>query len=798
MQFRALLSIFLASSTLAIASPTRGNGPVTSTMTGSFPLKNAGFEENKGQVRTTKGGNATHVRYRLDDAGTTLFLLEDGIAYQFERAHYPEGPDASTNTIEYETYRMNMVLEGARPDPPISAEDPTPGLLHYYTRNTRNVRSFRKITYHDVYPHIDWVIHVTEKGVKYDFVVRPGGDVDRIRLRFEHQEELRIDGTGSLIHGNRLGRFVEAAPVSFQAGGAVATKFVLDGNVLRFDVGAFDTSLPLTIDPDRIWGTYFGQTFGTDNRAGCALGPDGAIHLTGVASSSLDIAENGHQMTHGGGGNDAFLAKFDPNGILEWATFYGGDASDVGNACAVDANGNVFLAGTTRSTNGIAAGGHQLSHGSTTPEDATDAFLVKFNSDGERLWGTYYGGTVPDLGNSCATDADGNVYLAGETSSLLGISFDGHQTSNGGGQDAFLVKFNADGVRQWASFYGGTAADIGWSCATAANGDVLLCGQTASTDAITFPGAFQESLGGGFNDAFLVRFSTSGTRLWSTYYGGLDRDRGFACTVGANGDIYLAGETLSQESIWFAGHQQFNAGGALGSGGDAFLTKFTPDGMRVWGTYYGGTSSEQGSACTVDAMGNVYLAGRTASDDAIADEGLQNDYSGVFDAFLVKFNADGVREWGTYYGGNEDDRGHGCVASNDGSIYLCGQAGSPTGIAQDGHQMTAIGQSAFLAKLDAGPSSGIRDHNSINAHLWPNPATDDALFIRLPLDWPLHNVEVAIHDITGRTVRDSGLGVISDKQSLRIQLDRTLKNGAYLLSIQANGRTLTERFVIRR
>jgi hypothetical protein len=145
-----------------------------------------------------------------------------------------------------------------------------------------------------------------------------------------------------------------------------------------------------------------------------------------------------------------------------------------------------------------------------------------------RLWGTYYGGSGSggDLGYSCSTDASGNVYLAGYTSSNTGTiiaTAGSHQSTNGGGtSDAFLVKFNLSGVRQWGTYYGGAGDDLGYSCATAGAGNVYLAGYTASNTGtiLATAGSHQSTYGGGTYDAFFLKFNTSGLRLWGTYYGG--------------------------------------------------------------------------------------------------------------------------------------------------------------------------------------------------------------------------------------------------------------------------------------
>src|SRR5690606_8724763 len=192
----------------------------------------------------------------------------------------------------------------------------------------------------------------------------------------------------------------------------------------------------------------------------------------------------GHQNTDGGD-SDAFLVKFNSAGVRQWATYYGGTQTDHGYSCATDGSGNVYLAGWTRSTTNLAAGGHQNTHANPGAGRTNfDAFLVKFNSAGIRQWATFYRGNNNDIGLTCNTEGSGNVYLAGWTRSTTNIASGGHQNTHanpGAGSttfDAFLVKFNSAGIRQWATFYGGNNDDIGRSCTTDGSGNVYLAGET--------------------------------------------------------------------------------------------------------------------------------------------------------------------------------------------------------------------------------------------------------------------------------------------------------------------------------
>ncbi len=663
-----------------------------------------GFEENRGQMLTSEGGSASFVRFRYSAANTHIFLLDNGIAYQFDRTYLPDGYDALLQEarqnpenqkqldqfrakVRTETYRMDMVLEGANLHARITTEDRSGNYVNYYSHGAMNVHRFGQVTYHDVYPGIDWKVYTTEKGIEYDFIVHPGADPAQIRLRFKDQEELALDNAGRLVHGNRLGRFIEDAPVSFQADVEVKTRFILENDLLRFELGAYDRSQSLTIDPARIWATYYGST-GDDAAYSTAVDGSGNVYLAGQTKSSGSIASGGHQNSIGGN-YDAYLVKFNASGARLWATYYGGAADDGGTSCAVDASGNVYLAGFTKSTSGIATSGHQGTFGGEQ-----DAFLVKFNSSGVRQWGTYYGGATFDYGASCAVDGSSDVYLAGTTNSNLAISSAGHQNTYNGNYDAFVVKFNTSGVRQWGSYYGGTNGENGNACAVDGSSNVYLGGQTNSTGSISASG-HQGTFGGGTGDGFLVKFNAAGVRQWGTYYGDAGNDFAHGCVVDGTGSVYLAGESTSSTAIAIGGFQNTRKGSI-----DAFLVKFNTSGTRQWGTYYGGTAADRGWSCVVDASDHIYLIGQTISAGGISKAGLQNVLGGGADAFVVKFDTGGIRHWGSYYGGSGDDSGRSGAVDANGNIYVAGYTSSTGFIAAGGFQNTFGGTyDGFLAKL---------------------------------------------------------------------------------------------------
>ena len=326
----------------------------------------------------------------------------------------------------------------------------------------------------------------------------------------------------------------------------------------------------------RLWGTYYGG-IKNDEFLNVAIDNGGNVYCSGKTLSSTGISTSGsHQSIFGGGGNydnDAMLVKFNSSGVRQWGTYYGDTGNDWGYAVAIDANSNVYFGGFTSSSTGITTAG---SHQTTFNGGFSDAFLAKFDNNGVRQWGTYYGGSGLDYFSDIATSSNGEVYAVGVTDSNSGISSPGsHLTTYGGGiQDAFLVKFNTSGVRQWGTYFGGSADDQGLACSTDPLGNVIIVGETASTAGISRPGNHQTVYGGGNNDAFIAKFSSAGTQQFGSYYGGTGSDAAKGCAIDNTGtNIFMGGKTQSNDgtSIASAGSHQ----PSMATAADAFLVLFS-------------------------------------------------------------------------------------------------------------------------------------------------------------------------------------------------------------------------------
>lgn len=228
--------------------------------------------------------------------------------------------------------------------------------------------------------------------------------------------------------------------------------------------------------------------------------------MSGPTTATNMISTPGAHQATGCGKWDAFLVKFNPGGVRQWGTYYGGNEVDEGYSCNADLLGNVYLSGNTESNMGITTPG---AHRTTFAGPREDSYLIKFNGNGVRQWGTYYGG-MPSSCNefeSCSVDLSGNVYLLGFTNVATGIAtpsaFQDSFASAYSTQD-FLVKFNTNGIRDWGTYIRGLPE----ACATDAFGNLYLSGR-AGDSVLSTSGAYQTTPGNlpGYSDAFLIKFT---------------------------------------------------------------------------------------------------------------------------------------------------------------------------------------------------------------------------------------------------------------------------------------------------
>jgi uncharacterized protein (TIGR02145 family) len=679
-------------------------GVAENAITKSPSLASA-FIENKGQIIDQNNNPNPEVLYVLNTPGMNMQLRWGGFSYDVYQK--------SVNSDSIQIRRIDFNLVGSNPQCEVLTSGASAGYTNYYTAGTpsegvTNVHSYKTVTYKDIYPGIDLqFITSNETQFKYNFVVHPGGSIDDIRIRINGPEKVKKIRDG-LCFDTDLGNVEESIPSCFFRTDGVDVQ--VDGKFYKIEKHLYGFRLErpapegsvLFIDPvpTRRWGTYFG---GTESEAtyfhGCITDESGNILIAGETTSTGNIATAGAFQTTLSGSEDAFLAKFSSSGQQLWGTYYGGNSTTQGYSCTIDPSGNIYLCGTTTSTTGVATPGAFQ----TTLRGTMDAFLAKFNSSGFRIWCTYYGGnetgTQPwDQFSTCCCDTNGNVICSGRTYSPDYISTPGSSQPvyGGGNGDSFLVEFSGSGQRLWATYYGGSGQEGNAMCSISNNGSIFITGVTGSANNISTPGCFQPTLGGN-TDAFLASFSPDGTRLWGTYLGGVGPDLGYDCIVDTNDNVYFVGGTMSSTQIATPGAFQQTL--SLGNGG--FLEKFTSAGTRLWGTYYGASDDLEGLA--IDDSGYVFVSGRCFAYDPhnFSPNAYQTVFRGGSDAILAKFDGNGQRIWGTYYGGTSFEYGTACAVDHNDNVYLYGFTSSEN----NGSPQTSLCTRDPLANFIATPGS---------------------------------------------------------------------------------------------
>lgn len=299
------------------------------------------------------------------------------------------------------------------------------------------------------------------------------------------------------------------------------------------------------------------------------------------------------------------------------------------------------------------------------------------------MWATYYGGPNVEDVAKVSIDKQKRPIIAGNTVSTVNIATPGaFQTSYGGGPaDLFVAKFKTTGKLDWASYFGGDGKDLGYGAVADKNNNVILYGKAAS-DGLATVG---QMIVYGSGECILVKFNPDGLLQWSTYKGGAGDDHYRNVRVDSKGTIYCTGYTESINHISTPGAFQT----AYGGSGDCLISKFTPEGVELWTTYFGNTGSDRFHAINLDLFNHLLLEGTTGSTTGMATPGVhQTVYGGgEEDVLLAQFDTSGFRIWSTYYGGEYSDRGRGVESDLEGNIYIGGLTESETGIATAGaHQ----------------------------------------------------------------------------------------------------------------
>lgn len=391
-------------------------------------------------------------------------------------------------------------------------------------------------------------------------------------------------------------------------------------------------------DGERLWGTYIGGA-GDDYAVDVAVRGDDVVIVGSTTSAGLGTP-GAFQPTLVGSGS-GFAVCFTPDGALKWGTYLGPTSA---RATVIDGEGGVYVAGVTESeVPGLTTPqSHQPNYSGGDGPMGAEVFLARLGDQGQRVWGTYYGGDQKEEfgGGGLAINEAGELYLSGSTESTAGIaSPEAFQAALAGAEDGFLARFTTAGVRVWGTYYGGVGSEYIGSWVTALpQGGAVLAGLTTSTDGISTPGAYQGALAGQ-DDDYVVRFDAAGARVWGTYVGGFGEEGPPSIAASTSDAVYVVFSTESDAGIATVGALQ----GARAGEADMGVVKFDVAGQRVWGSYFGGPARERFNSVATFGADVLVLAGNTRSSAGIATPGaFDTTYAesrpAVDDAFIARFS----------------------------------------------------------------------------------------------------------------------------------------------------------------
>jgi uncharacterized repeat protein (TIGR01451 family) len=583
-------------------------------------------------------------------------------------------------TLQFPRSALSFQFDGANDTAAVIGDEQLVERRNFLLGNDRSrwqtdVPTFRRVEYEQLYPGIDLTFYGNQKQIEYDFEVGPGADPRAIRLTFDRNVRPRISSAGDLVLRSSGLELTQRKPVVYQ-----------------------------TIDGER-------RTI------------EGRYKVLGDRRIGFEVAEYDHTKE----------LVIDPT--LVYSTFLGGSADDSGNSIAVDSSGNVYITGTTASTN----------FPTHTPAFATgkgleDMFVTKIDAAGANvLYSTYVGGSGRDRAGAIAIDSSGNAYVVGRvdsTSTDFPTTPGSLATSYRGGDfDGIVFKLNPQGnALVYSSFLGGEENDSVEGIAVDGSGVAYVTGGTKSNAFPITMNAYQSTRAGD-TDAFLAKINAAGSALlYSSFIGGAATDRGSGVVIDGSGVAYIAGYGASPD---FPTEDPFQAG--FGGSFDAFVAKFDTNASGinslVFCSYLGGAGDDKAFGMALDgSQTNLYVVGQTSSNNFPVLNPVQPSSGGSFDAFIAKVSTSGTKVFATYFGGSGDDRGTG-IAVNSSGAYISGFTSSPNLPTVTPLQLNnGGGYDAFVAKLNLTGGSilystylgGAANENFVAAVTGANPIAVDS------------------------------------------------------------------------
>jgi len=644
------------------------------------------FTENRGQLKNDE------VRFYAQGGG--IWFTNDGVWFelreQLSNEHWesknlfnPNGKFELQELVEYKRIILKQEFVGANDVKPVGRERLGWNSNFFYGNVSEKwcaeVPNYREVYYKSLYNGIDLKYYNTKNGLKYDYIINPGAKIEQIRIRYKCLKGLEIDNQGNLIIMTKIGKVINNGLFIYQENkgtrNQIEGKFVLLND---FEIG-FEVSndychqLPLIIDPYVIleYSSYIGET-GYEGANDIAVDSSGNSYIAGSTQSiKFPTTPGANDTTFNGGSYDIYVLKMNPKGSnLLYSTFIGGDNYDYGRSIAIDAKGNAYITGDTRSTNFPTTNNvHDNSY-----NNLEDTVIFKLNYNGSKLlYSTYVGGNDTDRGYAIAVDANENAYVTGYTrSSDFPTTANVFNSSHTNEDDLFVLKLNQSGKKLiYSTYIGGNNDEMAYDIIIDNLENTYITGYTDSTDFPTSINAYDRTHNGS-QDVFILKLNPSGKDLvYSTYIGGSSSDIGRGIVIDSVGNVYVTGGTWSSDFPTTSGayNRTYNYRSEI------FILKLNETGSKlVFSTYISGDNLDEGYGIDIDSLGNIYVTGHTTSTNFPVTPDAYDKTADSRDVLLVKLSSNGsVLIYSTYFGGSGSDYGTSIKLNSENNAYLTGR-----------------------------------------------------------------------------------------------------------------------------
>lgn len=714
----------------------RQTGPLQSAQVqanyGKLPLR---FEANQGQT-------SSQVKFLSRGKGYTAFLTAGGMVLSLrpiqpvpvQPTNNVAAPNKSQQTIDT---TLQFKLLGATQSPAVIGEDPQPGRVNYFIGRDpvkwhTNVPTYARVRYQNVYPGIDLVYYGNHRQLEYDFAISPGADPSRIQFEITGASQIELDAQRNLVLRTSSGELHFQSPVIYQESqglrAPVAGRYVVnDPTHIAFQVAKYDSSKPLVIDPVLVYSSYLGGS-GDDQASGIAVDSAGSVYMSGYTDSTdFPLATLGSlpaSATH------VFVAKIDPTGSnLVYADYIGGNSQDYGYALVVDRANDVYVTGSTASSDFPLVNPYQASY-----PGSFNGFLTKVSADGSSLlYSSYLGGNGSDLPAGIVIDSLGSVLVAGNTTSTnfpVANAYQATVSPNQGGlfgNYGFLSKFSQDGSSLVYSTYLGGNSNVAYNCggtpcwpspysavsgvAVDSNGNAYAAGTTNTYNFPTTQASYltTDSTQQNRTVGFVSKFDGSGNLDYSTYFYG---SSGIltninAIAVDGLGSAYVTGTAVSDGTFPLTTTSICNPGVYGWACSYAFVTKFDPAGSTLlYSTFLGPNNYGSPVGIALDANNDAYVLASTSSNSFGITNGIE-PYTSGSDLLLVEIDPVASTElFATYLGASAEDLPCGIAVDASGNVYVGGSTNSPDFPVTQGAFQNVLGGGTDAFVLKIGPRSG--------------------------------------------------------------------------------------------